>query len=273
VRLADIDRSVNDNGLQVFGTVTKDPVATGAELVAYSGFSASNYLEQPYNSDLDFGTGDFCFAYWTKRTNSTDSQQSFERAYYSGGYSGAAIRCTQGTSTHSFAISDDGLSTFDTVTSLATSANNWVLFVFQRSGNTLEIYQNGELVDSTTITNAAGSLSNASATLVIGGNVQASDNLTQGDLSLFRISATAPTAAQIKKMYNDEKYLFQENADATLYGSSDTVTALAYDDRTELLHAGTSAGRSVFQGLRRVDNTTDAVGATISASNGLVADD
>ena len=52
---------MNDNGLQVvYGTVTNSPVATGADLVAYSGFSASNYLEQPYNSDLDFGTGDFC---------------------------------------------------------------------------------------------------------------------------------------------------------------------------------------------------------------------
>jgi len=29
----------------------------------------------------------------------------------------------------------------------------------------------------------------------------------------------------------------------------------------------------VFQGLRRVDNTTTAVGAAISASNGLVADE
>ena len=36
VRLAEEDRSVNGNGLQVFGTVTKTAVATGAELVGYS---------------------------------------------------------------------------------------------------------------------------------------------------------------------------------------------------------------------------------------------
>ena len=94
-----------------------------------------------------------------------------------------------------------------------------------------------------------------------------------GKVALAKISATAPSAEQIAKMYNDEKFLFQENAKATLYGSSDAVTALAYDDDTELLHAGTSAGRSVFQGLNRVDNTTDAVGTAISASNGLVAED
>ena len=78
---------------------------------------------------------------------------------------------------------------------------------------------------------------------------------------------------QIKKMYNDEKHLFATNAKATIYGSSTNPMAIAYDDDTELLHVGTSAGRSVFQGLRRVDNTTDAVGAAISASNGMIAED
>ena len=66
LRLADTDRSVNANGLQVHGTITKSAVATGADLVAYSGFSASNYLEQPYNTDLDFGTGDFSMMGWAK---------------------------------------------------------------------------------------------------------------------------------------------------------------------------------------------------------------
>jgi len=92
-------------------------------------------------------------------------------------------------------------------------------------------------------------------------------------MALWRISATAPSAKQIAKIYRDEKPLFQENAKATLYGTSDGVTALAYDDDTNLLHVGTSAGRSVFQGLRRVDNTTDAVGACISASNDLVVEE
>jgi hypothetical protein len=94
-----------------------------------------------------------------------------------------------------------------------------------------------------------------------------------GSLALFRISATVPSPEQIAKIYNDEKHLFQENAQATLYGASDAVTALAHDDTTDLLHVGTSAGRSVFQGLRRVENTTTAVGAAISASNNLVVEE
>ena len=73
-------------------------------------------------------------------------------------------------------------------------------------------------------------------------------------------------------MYEDEKHLFQENAACTLYGSSDDVKAIAYDDSSNVLHVGTSAGRSEFQGLRRINNTTEAVTTAISASNGLVAE-
>jgi hypothetical protein len=71
-------------------------------------------------------------------------------------------------------------------------------------------------------------------------------------------------------MYEDEKVLFQENAKATLYGSSDAVTALAYDEVTDLLHVGTSAGRSDFQGLRRINNTTTAVTTAISAHDEFI---
>ena len=93
-----------------------------------------------------------------------------------------------------------------------------------------------------------------------------------GEIANVRVSASAPSAEQFKKMYDDEKHLYMENAKATLYGSSDAATALAFDDTTNLLHVGTSAGRSEFQGLLRINNTTDAVTTAISASNGLVAE-
>ena len=97
--------------------------------------------------------------------------------------------------------------------------------------------------------------------------------LGNSNLALLRVSATAPTPEQISNMYEDERRLFQDNAKATLYGTSNTITALAYDDDTQLLHAGTSAGRSVFQGLNRVDNTTDAIGSAINASNSFIVEE
>ena len=73
-------------------------------------------------------------------------------------------------------------------------------------------------------------------------------------------------------MYDDEKISSKRMLKATLYGSSDAVTALGYDEDTELLHVGTSAGRSDFQGLRRINNTTTAVTTAISASDDLIAE-
>ena len=57
-----------------------------------------------------------------------------------------------------------------------------------------------------------------------------------------------------------------------LYGTSDDVKAIAYDDETNILHAGTSSGRSEFCGLNRINNTTTAVATAISASNGFIAE-
>ena len=65
--------------------------------------------------------------------------------------------------------------------------------------------------------------------------------------------------------------MFARNAACTLYGTSNSITGLCVDDVTETLYAGTSAGRSDFQGLVRINNTTTAVTTAISASNGFVA--
>ena len=95
------------------------------------------------------------------------------------------------------------------------------------------------------------------------------DYAWSGSLALLRISGTAPTAEQVSKMYHDEKVLFQENAKATLYGSSDAVTALAYDEDTELYTL--ELLDYDFQ-LRRINNTTTAVTTAISASDELIAE-
>ena len=268
------DRSVNGgagvgaNGLQVFGTVAKTPVATGADLVAYSGFTTSNYLRQPYTTAMNFGTGNICVNIWAKHIHSGGNiaYYFFDKADTDG-----TNRCG------AYYIPSSSVIDFYTPTGTArasnVSLNNWSMITFIRSGTTSYVYVNGVLGGTQTGVSENLTSNDETGTFNIGVRFNATEPWSIGDLSLARVSATAPSPEQIKKIYEDEKVLFQENAQATLYGSSDAVTALAYDDTTELLHVGTSAGRSVFQGLRRVDNTTDAVGAAISASNGLVAED
>jgi len=156
---------------------------------------------------------------------------------------------------------------------IESSANvdngQWTHFSVTRRNGTLFVYVNGVEDVSTASTS---DVSDTTPDLFIGASRENTAHFVEGSLALLRISATAPTAEQIKKIYEDEKFLFQENAQATLYGSSDAVTALAHDPVTDLLHVGTSAGRSVFQGLRRVDNTTDSVSTAISASNNLIVE-
>ena len=67
------------------------------------------------------------------------------------------------------------------------------------------------------------------------------------------------------------------NAKATLYwdatsSNKERISGLAYDPITKRIHAGTSSGRSEFQGLIRVNNSTDAVGTNITSVDGLVAE-
>ena len=95
---------------------------------------------------------------------------------------------------------------------------------------------------------------------------------TTTKMALLRIGKGSPTADAVRKIYDDEKKLFVPNAKCTLYGSSDAVTAIAYDNATDSVYAGTTSGRSEFSGLNRISNTTTVVDTAISASNGLVAE-
>ena len=275
--LEEEDRSFNDTGLAVYGTVTKSAVATGAELVGYSGFSGSNVLVQPYNSDLNPGTGDYSFMCWFKCSPVSGEQMLMRRFGVPTVTGGMMLRIVQSSSVLQWYVRDTSSSAATVQSPSAVDDGNWHCAVGTRQGSTANLYLDGVLV--TTQTCSANSHDpGTTADLVIGAEESTANPGTYQNpadlcsLTLVRYSRSAPSATQVKKMYEDEKKLFQENVACTLYGSSDAVTALAYDDSTNLLYAGTSSGRSEFQGLRRINNTTTAVTTAISASNGLVAE-
>ena len=270
VRPAVEDRSVNNNGLQIVGEINKTPVAPGADLVAYSGFSANNYLVQPYNEDLNFGTGDFCVMGWFKRNSNSEYHRIWNRVdsidhhrveFYAGATGNEVYFYTRDDSAY-------------TVVEGTLPLGIWTYLVGVREGGTLKIYENGVLANSTT-GEVRDLTSENNAVLKIGAASSShsdAESIFDGSIALFRISATVPTDDQIAKIYRDEKVLFQDGAQATLYGTSDAVTALAYDEKTELLHVGTASGRSDFSGLRRINNTTTAITTSISAHNNLIAE-
>ena len=278
VTLAEEDRSVNDNGLQVFGTITKQPVATGAELVSYSGFSASNNLVQPYNSDLNFGTGDFCFVAWIKKTSLSTNHYVLDRNDGSTESDRFSFMINSAGNINIYAGATNAQAE---AAGIFVGSSAWRMVMAKRSGGVITFGLDGKEYTSTTTvgnwrtTNLTGS---GNENLFIGqfggggapGNVAYNHDYGIGEIANVRLSASAPSPEQFKKMYEDEKHLYQENAKATLYGSSDAVTALAYDEVTDQLHVGTSSGRSDFQGLRRINNTTQQVQTAISAHDTFI---
>ena len=266
--------NTGDLGFSVVGNIDKHPVASDAELIAFSAGSSGSYLEQSYNSDLDFGiTGDFLYSFWVYSDNSATYDSTtyiFERTS-AGDPSSRRIEARMTTSTN-LQVYATGSAFVTNSTAINMLPNRWnKVDILRRSGRG-EVWVNGNKKASG---GHSGNMSDSTATLTLcnrGYFTPHNQGFPTG-ISLFRVSATAPSDNQILEMYEKELPLFQEGAKATLYGSSNSITAMSYDSSKEHLHVGTSEGRSVFQGLRRIDNTRSAISTAISASNGMVAEE
>ncbi|MDF1854263.1 LamG-like jellyroll fold domain-containing protein [Pseudooceanicola sp.] len=272
MKLADGDRSVNFKGLVINGTVTREPVASGAELVAYRGFSATNFLEQNYSGAFDFGTGDFCVMGWVKTTGSGSFAlvQISDRLGASYG-TNHMVFWALGTSGELRVRFGVGANSLSRNVPFSFGDAVWRHVAFVRRNGVLHTYVNGVSVDSVAASSFDFSFG-ADYFLNVGPywfNGVFSGG-TAAHLALLRVSSTAPTDDQIRQIYRDERPLFQENAACTLYGSVDVTRAIAHDPDTGLLHVGTTEGRSVFKGLIRVAHSTSAVTTAIAAVGDLL---
>ena len=278
VRVAEEDRGKDNTSLAYYGTITKEPVVPGAELVAYSGYTYNNYLDSMNRTAP--GTGDFSVIAWIKPGTNGSGTGNYFHLFNMGSFlttgqnstNGFVLKmATNGTGGYSpyFYNNDGGTNhgTYDTNNRIPLGM--WSQLIGLRRGGRAYLYLNGRLL----ITGNTWS-TNLTDTYISIGRAPGFSNEIGGDakVALVRYSTTAPSESQIEKMYQDEKGLFHENAKCALHGTSDAVTGLAFDDTNNVLHVGTSAGRSEFQGLTRINNTTTAVTTAISASNGFVAE-
>jgi hypothetical protein len=271
VKLAEPDRCVKNKGLVINGSLTKTAVASGAGLVAYSGFSAANYLEQPYSADLDFGTGDFSILVDYSITSAATGT-IFARGVPTIAGSLMVNSTSAGAAVIYIAGASSWVTNYCTFTIPVTTGFH--LLDIKRTSGVITVTADGV---SCPVTVGAGSLATSvtlgsSATLRVGERQDTSQPWTGGSLALLRLSATAPSADQIAHIYRTELPLFQASAQCTLAGSSTAVTALAYDDTSDILHVGTSWGRSGFRDLLRIDSeaTTNGAITSLSAKQGAV---
>jgi hypothetical protein len=274
LRLAERDRSVYDYALGVYGTINKSAVATGAELVMYHGFNSTNYLRHVV--PVNYGNGaTITMGGWSKiSASSVDGDYRYLCSVRSGTIpAGIAIHRDDGGSNSGRPYFYDSVNISLQESTIRVDDNEWHHILGVLDGTSKKLYIDGELVASATVSNV--NLSNVTWTNVghyIPGNSETPQYNHAGYLALIKFSASAPSDEQVRKMYNDEKHLFHENAKCTLYGTSDTIKDIEYDEVTGLVHVGTSSGRSDFQGLRRINNTTTAVTAAISAYDEFIVE-
>ena len=269
LRLVDEDRTAGNSGIFAYGEIDRNPVAKGAELAGYHfGNNIQWYLYQGYNPELDFST-EMSIMFWVKNWNAQesllhrgpDTTRNSQTSFY--------LYCDSGNDLR-FTFTSNGSSEQNTEIQMPRDTTGWIHVCFTKKNNSMKGYLNGvHMVNNTTSGNIYSQSSNKNGLYIGRGPV---GNHFTGDMALLKLSSTAPTEAQVAKIYSDERAMFGENAKCSIYGSSDVVNAIAYDSEREVFHMGTSSGRSDFSGLVRINNTTTSVGTNISASNGLIAE-
>ncbi|MCK5605972.1 hypothetical protein KAR91_29005, partial [Candidatus Pacearchaeota archaeon] len=223
------DRCVQENHLTVTGTLTKAAVATGAELMGWSGFGTNNYASQSYTSDLDLGAE----GYWEVWLKTDDDSFDIFNFGDRGVDLSFSLYIDSGNDVR-LSLSSDGTTETNCEVPLDAVITQWLCCGFTFKDGFITPYANGVQADTpVAFAGPIFSQSTAQNPLNIGADhisIKADNGIT---ISLIKISKTAPTAEQIKADYLAELPMFQEDAACTLSGSSDSVLALDYDSTTE----------------------------------------
>ena len=261
------------NGAAVCGgELTKTPVAPGADLCSWSGFSATKHLQVDVWRHHDPGTGPFYFMGWYKRASGASAGETVFSL------SQASSDSTSNTEYITGYLLTDGrfqvvaYSTANTITYSLSGTNNdeWHFFCVQRIHNHLVQYTDGIKTDSVAVA-GDGNFTYAKQQLWFGDRPQGSAHFG-GEMALWRYGKTHNLSEeQIKKIYEDEKKLFAPNAKCTLVGSGNMVASTAFDKQTGNLHVGTSTGRSDFNGLVRINSSTTGCD-DVHASGGYIVE-
>ena len=281
--IGDLSHEGNDANISG-GDLTYGPVATGAGLVGWSGFTNSKYARATQSHDLGNGAA-FCFMGWFKTTY-TGAYQYICSVSKSDGSGRAGLSLDQSSGDPYFWDSTNSSTDFRELGIGDVRDGQWHHIAgsmnYGSSATQKKFYVDGQLVKS-----ASKGIINLSSCAVwnIGHYTSNGSDVNYsfgGQLALVKFSGgtvadagnQVPTDEQMMQIYNEEKPLFNEGAQCNLYGGSSTVVAQDYDDSTGILHVGTSGGRSDFKGLLRINNTTTAVttDGCLSAARGLIVE-
>lgn len=226
------DLSVKANTLTENGTVTEAAVETGAELMGYSGFSAANNLTRASDADWDvITTGAAYYSIWFKSAGNSAVEQYMDFSNAGNTVQFKIHMETNGTVTGH----DNGSTATQAITSSqAFDDSVWHKLDFVRTSSiSRELFVDGVSVGSGT-TDTGSLTGTGTLPLAIGVDADGSTNpATSSTLSLAHLSTTAPSAAQVKAMYETEKGMFVADAKCLLQsGTTDAVLDVSIDPIT-----------------------------------------
>ena len=278
------DRSLIQKALAVYGSVTRQAVAPGAELMSYGNFSLNNYLQLKNTSNLQLNTDGWYTSFWFKTDHVNTNYSGMAHFNNEHSTSGNGWQILFDPSQNIYAYLYGGSNEVNLATGRSYNDNEWHMVtlvirpgtqgsVGSRTGGINEVFVDGEMFAS----NATdpGTFNNSTAFLTLGkwdGNVGTNYSF-EGELALFTMGAGSPSGMDIKEKFHRERLMFRANAKVTLYGDSDEVKACAYDEGTGKTYIGTDESVSVFQDLVRIDYTDEGVTTAISAVNGMVIEE
>jgi hypothetical protein len=265
------------------GTPTREPVNEGCDLQCWSGFTNTDFFVQPARDFLNYDNGNFWYSIWLYPNNSDNGDVIFTRDGVAGGNNGRFM-CYFNDDRVRIDMTEYGGSSYHGITTNQArmrQKKEWIHLVFVRRDSKLEFYINGELDKSTTLNSISdgtqsGNQSSGIGAVMIGANPNSGNPLDKGRVALFKTGRGnnyTIYAEQIKQWYADELPMFAPHAKSSVYGSTNNVVSLSYDQNTDILHAGTSSGRSEFSGLVRINNTNYPITLDVSASGGVVAEE
>ena len=225
-----VDRGAFSNTLTENGTVTEAAVESSAELLGYSGFSSSNNLTRASDADWDaIGTGTLYESIWFNSTGPSTTEYLLSIAN-----SAQNIRMTMrlnGDDTLNFIVQGaTAYSSFDTLVDVADSVWHKADFVHVSSTERYMYIDGIQVSSATTDTGSITSSGNLPLGIGVFGGNGSSGPATTTKLALARLSTTAPSADQIRQMYDGEKGMFVASAECLLQsGSTDAVLDVDVD--------------------------------------------
>ena len=271
-------RVFRQRDLVPYGRIPVSEVAPGSEVVAYGPFETNyDYFEMPWSEHIELASGSdsFCAMFWLNYDASVGTYNYiWEKAQ-----PGVALNYTEcriNNSSQRIEMYINGSS--NGIAHANIHPNMWHFVCHGRHNGHTYMYVDGKLGGYDIPGKMGydiGSFYNTNSIFRVGQRAYDSTTGAPGlKLSLFRWSAKFfPSRETINDIYQQEKTFFTKDAKSTLYGTSDDVNWASFDKQTGRLYAGTSNGISTFEGLRRVDNTTEEVSHFTAAANGLVIGD